>query len=66
MKHIDYTSEVWNAHYLYATKLSDELVRIKSFLTKYRTEVVILHMNHGWHEMDENQFEQLDTDIQDM
>ena len=66
MKHRSYPSEVWNAHNLYATKVSDELVIIKNFLAKYPTEVVILHMNHGWQEMTESHFEQLNEDIKQM
>ena len=66
MKHIDYTSEVWNAHYLYASRVSDELNIIKNFLTKYRSEVVIVHMNHGWQGMTETHFEQLNKDIKQM
>ena len=66
MKHRDYKSEVWNAHYLYATKVSDELNIIKSFLLKYPSEVVIVHMNHGWQGMTETHFEQLNKDIKQM
>ena len=66
MKHKTYTSEVWNANSLYATKVSDELNVIKSFLLQYQTEVVILHMNHGWQEMEESHFEQLNTDLKKM
>ena len=62
----EYTSEVWNAHYLYATKVSDEFVIIKDFLEKYPSEIVILHMNHGWQGMTESNFEQLNTDIKQM
>ena len=66
MQHRKFTSEVWNAHNLYATKLSDELNIIKNFLTKYSTEVVILHMNHGWQGMNEIHFEQLNKDVNQM
>ena len=66
MKHIDYTSEVWNAHYLYASRVSDELNIIKNFLTKYSSEVVIVHLNHGWQGMTETHFEQLNKDIKQM
>ena len=65
-KHYAYRYSVFNAHYLYAARMADELAAIKDFLVKYPTEVVIVHMNHGWQEMDENQFEQLNTDIQQM
>ena len=61
-----FTEGVWNAHYLYATKVSDELVVIKDFLAKYPTEVVILHMNHGWQGMEVRHFEQLNRDIKQM
>ena len=62
----EYTSEVWNSYNLYATKVSDELVIIKDFLTKYPSEIVILHMNHGWQGMTESHFEQLSEDIKKM
>ena len=65
MEHRENT-EIWNANTLYATKVSDELNIIKSFLTKYPTEVVILHMNHGWLGMNETHFEQLNKDIKQM
>ena len=62
----EYTSEVWNGYNLYATKVSDELVIIKDFLAKYPSEIVILHMNHGWQGMTESHFEQLSEDIKKM
>ena len=62
-KHYAYRYSVFNAHYLYAARMADELGVIKDFLVKYPTEVVILHMNHGWQGMAESHFEQLNTDI---
>ena len=66
MKHRTFTSEVWNANTLYATKVSDELKIIKNFLTKYPSEIVIIHMNHGWQAMVESHFEHLNKDIKQM
>ena len=71
MKHRTYTTEVWNSHTLYATKVSDELNVIKKFLTKYPTEIVIVHMKHGdddkaWPGMTETHYEQFNKDIKQM
>ena len=63
MKHRVHKSEVWNAHSLYATKLSNELADIKTFLKKYPTEIVILHLKGGWNEMTEIHFKKVNEDL---
>ena len=53
MRHVEqsHSHEIWNAHSLYTSKLSDEFYEIKMFLLKYPNEFVIIDLNGGWYGM---------------
>ena len=56
MRHVEkeHSSEIWNAHGLYTSKLSEEFAQIKRFLWKYPSEFVIIDLNGGWYGMNSN------------
>ena len=53
MRHVEkeHSSEIWNAHGLYTSKLSEEFAQIKRFLWKYPSELVYIDLNGGWYGM---------------
>ena len=63
MKHVEKTDEIWNAHSLYNTKLSEEFQVMKSFLDKYPSEVVIIFLNGGWYEMNDSLYQKLNEEL---
>ena len=54
----------WNAHGLYATRLSHEFGQIKLFLTKFPSEVVVLDLNGDWWKMTNAHYQTLETELQ--
>ena len=64
MKHANRPSEIWNAHSLYCTKLSEEFKVIKDYLIEYSSEVVIIHLKGGWNEMNEKLYKTLNEELE--
>jgi len=54
----------WNAHGLYATRMSHEFGQIKLFLAKFPSEVVILDLNGYWWKLTNAHYQTLETEIQ--
>jgi len=56
-------SSTWNAHALYAHRTSHEFNQIKSFLSSYPSEVVILDMNGDWYDMNDAHFASIEKEL---
>ena len=64
MKHMVYQNEIWNAHSLYNTKLSEELKVIKNYLIEFSSEIVIIHLNGQWNEMNDDLYNTLNDELE--
>ena len=63
MRHRDYPTQIWNSHSLYCTRLLDEFQIIKKFLNTYPSEVVIIFLNGGWLDIDDNLYQTMNNEL---
>ena len=63
MKHVQLTNQIWNAHSLYTSKLSSEFADIKRYLSKYKTEFVVIDLNGGWYDMNSSLWQTLKNEL---
>ena len=58
-----FSNEVWVGHGLYNTNIANEIRSINAFLTEFPSEVVILHLQGGWHKMNDSLYKKLNSDL---